>query len=121
MKKSSLLSAALAGVFVSASAFANPATPAARQDARGPLHVTPAKVVPPTGLPLACADSTVKVEFSLDQAGQPQNIRVQAVHDPIVKRQLVSAFREWRFKGDVRKAHDSGRRFVMPLKLLGEG
>jgi hypothetical protein len=116
MKKSSLLALALVALGFTGSAFAG--TGASCKCNPTVLRVAPAKVVSPTDLPSAFADKTVKVEFSLDQNGQPRDIRVNAT-DRVLTRQLVRAFREWKFEGDVQQASASGQRFVLPLKLVG--
>ena len=123
MKKSLLLTAALAGVLVTGSVFAG--SDAACTKCAAPVHVAPATVVNPTGLPRTFENATVNVEFSVDAAGQPHQIRLESVHNGTaderrLKRQLVQAFRQWRFDGDVSAASATGQRFVLPLKLRPE-
>lgn len=125
MKKSLLLVAAFAGVFVTGSAFAGHDAADVKAASGQSIHLTPAKVVSPTGLPSAYENATVKVEFSVDPEGQPQEIRLDSVdvrspNERVLKRQLVEAFRQWRFDGDVNAASTTGQRFILPLKLRPE-
>ena len=115
--KSLLFAAALVSA-ISTSAFAynpndaRPLTPAPR--------VVPSSVVKPTGLPYQFSGSTINVEFSLDAAGKPQQIRVLSVEDSRLKRQLVAAFRQWRFELVTQEAAESGKRFILPVELKPE-
>jgi hypothetical protein len=119
MNKKSVLLAALAGVALTVNALAyspkdstSPATPAPR--------VVASSVVKPTGLPLNFAGAVINVEFSLDPAGQPRDIQVLWVSDPVLKKQLVSAFRQWRFETGVNDPATTSKRFILPIKLNPE-
>ncbi len=112
----SLLIAALTGVVLTANAFAF-----APKDSAAPMpRPVPASVVQPTGLPPSFAGKIVNVEFTLDQAGQPHDIQVLRVEDAVLKRQLVAAFRQWRFEPGVGTAPASQKRFILPLQLSPE-
>lgn len=83
-------------------------------------RVVPSSVVKPTGLPYHFAGATINVEFSLDAAGKPQKIKVLWVDDPVLKRQLVAAFRQWRFEPGTKEATEGGKRFILPVELKPE-
>lgn len=115
--KSLLIAAALAGALTT-SAFAyspkdaHPLLPAPR--------VLPSSVVKPTGLPHNFVGAVINVEFSLDAAGKPQKIKVLWVDDPVLKRQLMAAFRQWRFEPGTKEATENGKRFILPVELKPE-
>jgi outer membrane biosynthesis protein TonB len=113
MNTKSLLVAALAGVALSVNAFAYSPTDSSVAKPR-PI---PATVVNPTGLPRSYMGSIIKVEFTLDQAGQPHDIKVLRVSDPIVTRQLVAAVSQWRFESKGGDAGSSAQRFILPIEL----
>lgn len=111
------LAGALAGVAFVGNAFAY-----SPKDSAGPAttpapRVIPSSVVRPTGLPLNFAGAVINVEFSLDQAGQPRDIQVLWVGDPVLKRQLIEAFRQWRFAPGVSAPATSPKRFILPIEL----
>jgi hypothetical protein len=114
--KSLLFAAALTGVAATGTAFAyspkNAMVPAPRPIA--------SSVVSPTGLPSAFAGKTVNVEFSLDVNGKPRAIEVLHVDDPVLKRQLVEAFRQWRFELAASDPALSQKRFILPVQLRPE-
>ena len=116
--KSLLLAAALAGAAVSSTAFAY--TPKSTPAAAPAPRVVPSSVVRPTGLPQSFADQVVNIEFSLDPAGQPHNIKVLWVDDPVLKKQLVTAFRQWRFESPAPEAAPAEKRFILPLQLRAD-
>ena len=116
MTQKSFLLAALAGVAFSVNAFAyspkDSASPAAGSKPR-PIVTS---VVKPTGLPRSFMGSVVQVEFTLDQAGQPHDIKVLRISDPILTRQLVAAFSQWRFEQSS-SSDVTPKRFVIPIEL----
>jgi outer membrane biosynthesis protein TonB len=114
--KSHLLAAALAGAILTSSALAY--SPKDKRPLTPPPRVVPSSVVKPTGLPYKFAGSVINIEFSLDAAGQPQNIKVLWVDDPVLKRQLVAAFRQWRF--EVSNSAEGDQRFILPVELQPE-
>ena len=120
--KTLLFAVALTGFSLPGSAFAySPKdAPASSLNTTTPPP-TPTAVVRPTGLPLHFAKAIIEVEFSLDAAGQPQDIKVLALSDPTVKRQLLAAFRQWRFAGGASDATNGPKRFVLPIELRAEG
>ena len=113
MNKKSLLIAALAGVALSVNAFAYTPSDSSASTAPRPIAST---VVKPTGLPRSFAGGIVNVEFSLNQAGQPRDIKVLQVSDPVLKRRLVAAISQWRFE---KSAGDdsASKRFILPLEV----
>ena len=117
MTTKSLLLAALMGVAFTGSAFAFPTNDSAGTPAPCPIVLS---IVKPTGLPREFAGAVVNIEFSLDQAGQPRDIRVLHVSDPVLKRQVVVAFSQWRFSPGVSDAAAASKRFILPLELQPE-
>ncbi len=119
MNKKSLLLAALAGVALTVNAFAFDSKAAASPAAASALRPIPSSVVPPSGLPLSSVGTIVNVEFTLDQAGQPRDIKVLRVEDAVLKRQLVAAFSQWRFDTSASPA-PTQKRFILPIELRPE-
>ena len=117
MIKKILLLAALTGVALTGTAFAYSPKDAVKPDE--PRVIT-ASVVQPTGLPRTFAGETVNVEFSLDAKGQPRDIQVLWVSDAVLKKQLVAAFRQWRFEAGTTAADVSPRRYILPIQLNPE-
>jgi TonB family protein len=116
MIKKSLLTAVLATVALTGTALAY-----SPKDSAAPTpRVVSSSVVKPTGLPPEFAGATINVEFALDAAGQPRDVEVLRVSDPILKRRLVDAFRQWRFEPGVTDHVASAKRFVIPILLLPE-
>lgn len=120
MHKIKILIAALSGVIVASSASAVTTKQPCAPGADGVRRIAPVKVVSPTGLPRAYAGSIVKVEFTLNDSGQPQNIRLPRVADRMLERQLREALSQWTFAGSVADASAMGTRFILPLKLNPE-
>jgi hypothetical protein len=117
MKNFLILSSALALVSTG-SAFASTDTKAV-----APAVVTtvvPSKVVKPTHLPRTFTRSVVDVEFSLDAAGQPRDIRLPSVSDKVLKKAITEAFAQWKFSSAVRQEKGENTRFILPLELIPE-
>ena len=117
--KSLLIAAALAAVSLPAAAVAHSSKDSASAVTAAAPRPIPASVVKPTGLPLGFSRALINIEFSLDQAGKPHQIKVLSVEDPMFKRHLVDAFRQWRFEAGASDA-DASQRFVLPLELRAE-
>lgn len=79
-----------------------------------------ASVVKPTNLPLQFAGGLINIEFSLDQDGQPRDIKVLSVKDRALKERIVEAFRQWRFETGARDAASEQKRYVLPLEVRPE-
>jgi TonB family protein len=114
IRKSLLLAAALAGVSLTTATFAySPeAAPAPR--------VIMSSVVSPTGLPRAFEGKVVTVAFRLDAEGQPRDIEVLWVRDAVLEKQLVQAFRQWRFEKQPANAGAAPQRYILPIELKPE-
>lgn len=117
MINKSLLLAALTGVALTGTAFAFPTTDAATPAKLPAPRPIASSVVQPTKLPREFAGTLVNIEFSLDQSGQPQNIKLLSVSDPVLKRQVVQAFSQWRFSPGASDATASAKRFILPLEI----
>lgn len=120
MKKSLSLAAALAAVVLTGSAFAYAPSDSVHQAAASAAKLVPTKVVNPTGLPRSFRRDIVQIEFSLDQAGQPRDIKVVSNTDRETKKQIVKAFSQWRFEPGAIEAGSGTKRFVLPLEVVPE-
>jgi TonB family protein len=118
MNKSLSLVAALAAVVLTGSTFAYTPKDAHHQTAVAAIKLVPSKVVMPANLPRSFIRSTVHVEFSLDQAGQPRDIKVISSADRAVKDQVVAAFSQWRFDAAAGEPGVDTKRFVLPLEIV---
>jgi hypothetical protein len=117
MKNSLLLAAALTGAAFATPAFADSAKKCSCPDCASAPHPVASSVVAPTGLPREFAGKTVNVEFTLDKAGHPTNIQVLWVRDATLERQLVAAFRQWRFDTGAGDPAPAQKRYILPLEL----
>jgi TonB family protein len=118
MNKSLSLVAALAAVVLTSTTFAYSPKDGRHQNAVDAIKLVPSKVVMPTNLPRSFLRSTVHVEFSIDQAGQPRDIKVLSSADRAVKDQVVAAFSQWRFEAAVGEPGIEAKRFVLPLEVV---
>ncbi len=120
MNKKSLLLAALTGVALTVNAAAYSLKDSAKAAATPAPRVVASSVVPLTNLPRTFTGAVVNVEFSLDQAGQPRDIQVLWVSDPVLRKQVVSAFRQWRFETGATDATAGAKRFILPIQINPE-
>lgn len=120
MKTSLSLTAALASVLLSASALAYSPKDSARP-VDGPVStLVPSKVVNPSDLPTSFTRQVVNIEFSLDESGRPQEIKVLTKADAAAKEQIVKAFKQWKFEPATPKADHTNKRFILPLDVVPE-
>ena len=106
--------AALAAVVLTGSAFAYTPSQTAQVHA---TRLTPTKIVNPTGLPRSFMRGTIHIEFSVDPAGQPRDIKVISnTADQAAKDRIIAAFSQWRF--EMNEAPDASKRFVLPLEIV---
>jgi len=113
--KSLVLAAALVAAFsVNASAFSP------KESAQPAPRVIASSVVPLSNLPPTFVTSVVDVEFTLDAAGKPGDIKVRATNDKAVQKQVVAAFRQWRFETAAGQTAVGAKRYVMPLEIRAE-
>jgi outer membrane biosynthesis protein TonB len=121
MNKSTSLLAALAAVVLTGSAFAYSPTDSASQAAAvSGAKLVPTKVVSPTRLPRTFTRSVVNIEFSLDQSGQPRDIKVLSTSDRALKEQIVQAFSQWKFETASTELIAGAKRFILPLEIVPE-
>jgi TonB family protein len=118
MINKSLLFAALTGMAVTVTALAFPTNDSASAEKTPAPRVVASSVVHPTGLPREFVGALVNIEFSLDASGQPRDIKVLRVTDPVLKRQVVQAFSQWRFTPGA--GETAAKRFILPLELVPE-
>jgi hypothetical protein len=115
--KSLLVAAALAGAAFSTSAFAY-----SPKDATKPApRVSDSSVVEVTGLPRSFTDSVVNIEFALDAAGKPHDIKVLHVSDANLQRRVIASFSQWRFDVSATKDAVLPKRFILPLEIRAQG
>jgi hypothetical protein len=110
----SLIAAALV-LTVTGSAFAAPSAGPTSANVAMP-RIVPSSVVRPTSLPSNFSGALIRVEFSLNQFGEPRDIRVLTNTTTEVRHQLLKAFSQWRFESD-RFSRDEQRRYVLPVQL----
>jgi hypothetical protein len=118
MKKLLLIAAALAGVVLTGTAFAYAPQETAVPTRAVTPKVIPSSVVNPTGLPLSAAGATIEIEFTLNQLGQPQQIKLLRVDDAVLRRSLLAAFSQWRFEPVGVDA--AQKRFILPVQIRPE-
>lgn len=118
MKTSLFLTAALATLLFSTSALAY-SPKDSQQQVKGPIStLVLSKVVSPSDLPSSFTRQVVQIEFSIDQAGQPQGIKILTKADTAAKEQIVKAFKQWKFELTTSEADRSGTRFILPLEIV---
>ncbi len=61
--------------------------------------------------------ATVKVKVTIDELGNPSDVKVLAPHDPQLKRQVVKAVEQWKFAPAMRDGKAVKVRAVMPIEL----
>lgn len=119
INKSSLLPA-LAGVALIGNVLAfSPNDPVSSAATPVPRVIT-SSVVKPTELPRYFLGAVINVEFSLDQTGQPYDIRVLHVGDPVLTQRLLTAFSQWRFEPGESGPMANRKRFLLPIELRPE-
>ena len=120
MKKNLSLTAALAALVLTGSAFAFTPDPTKQPVADGAAKLVPSNVVRPTNLPQSFTRAVVNVEFSLDASGRPQNIKILSNADRAAKEQIAKAFAQWKFEPIARAPGAEPKRFILPLDVIPE-
>ncbi|MBI2497249.1 MAG: TonB family protein [Opitutae bacterium] len=113
-----VLATALLGL-LSTTAFA--ATPAAHRQATASLQLdypAPAKVVSPTNLPRTFEGATVVVSLTIDESGQPHDVKVVSAKDRLLTKSLVSAVSQWRFTPARKNGTPVATKVLLPLELV---
>lgn len=80
----------------------------------------PATIVSPEWLPRRYLDTTVKVAFTVDENGQPRDIKIMGPKDRDLARSLVPAIAQWRFTPATKDGTPVSQRVVMPVKLVAD-
>ncbi len=78
----------------------------------------PIKVVHPTDLPRSHIGAVVRLQFTVDAAGQPRDIRIVSPGDQAVAPRLVAAVAQWRFTPARQNGVAVSSRVEMPLELI---
>ena len=120
MKKSRTLLALLASLAFSSAAFAGQSTTSHPSEKTKVAAPVAEKIVNPSMLPRTFKRSVVKMRFSLDRAGQPQDVQVLSMTDEEVKTQVVKAFKKWRFDVAAVGHRLETTRFILPLDIIPE-
>jgi hypothetical protein len=114
MKNSHLIAVLAAALSLSSVAFANCECPTEE----GGEKLVAAKVVNPSELPPNFTRSVVDIRFSLNEHGQPQDVKVVTPLDEQARKQVVKAFKKWRFDVAGLDSHSPSRRYVLPLDII---
>jgi len=117
-KKLLALSAIVLGGVFSSAAFATPASSHANV-AKAVAFEAPvvAKMVSPAGLSSRHKGATVTLTMTVDEKGQPSNIRVQG-NDANLKRNLVPAVSQWQFTPAKKNGVPVSSKIVLPIELV---
>jgi len=117
-KKILALSAIVLGGVLSSSAFATTASSHASV-AKAVAFEAPVleKMVSPTGLSRRHEGSTVTLSMTVDDKGQPSDIRVQG-NDQNLTRSLVSAVSQWQFAPAKKNGVAVQTKIVLPVELV---
>lgn len=111
--KNLLLAAAVLGGLLTASAYAG-----TRITPSGFAAPAATKVVAPTGLPRSYIGAVVRLQFTVDAAGQPHDIRVVSPGDRALTPRLVAAVAQWQFTPARQNGVAVSTRVELPLELL---
>jgi TonB family protein len=110
--KSLVIASALAGgLFCSASAI----TTVAPANFQAPV---PASVVSPTDLPPSLKGVIVTLRLTVDAAGNPSNIKIVRGDSEALRRNLVSAVSQWKFKPALKNGVPVATQIELPLQLV---
>lgn len=117
-KKILALSAIVLGGVLSSSAFATTASSHANV-AKSVAFEAPVleKMVSPTGLSRRHEGATVTLSMTVDDKGQPSDIRVQG-NDQNLTRSLVSAVSQWQFAPAKKNGVAVESKIVLPVELV---
>jgi TonB family protein len=106
----SILTAALASALLSTSAFAS--TQSIPQVG---------KIVNPEGLSRQHLGSTVRLNFTVDTNGHPQDVAVVSTADRRLTESVVHAVSQWRFTPATQNGMPVSKRVTMPLEIQAAG
>jgi len=106
------VTAALVSSLLSTSVFATGITRPEMADLPRPEFV-----VQPTNLPRDFSDSVVKLGFTLDEQGQPQNIKLLSPYNRELARALVPVIAQWRFKPAQEDGIAVTKQVILPLEI----
>jgi TonB family protein len=112
-----LAGAAIVSGLLSTFVFASAATNAAPDKALLNDVPHPAVVVSPTGIPDNLVDATVRFAMTVDENGQPHNIRLVSPRDRALEKKLVPVIAQWRFTPAIKDGEPVEMRVVLPVKL----
>ncbi len=112
-----LLGAALLSGLLSTSIYAGSGIPA-NPPPSGNSVPHPEVMVGPEDLPRRFIDVTVKVTFTVDEKGQPRDIKLVAPNDRDLARSLLPAIAQWRFTPAYVNGEAVAKRVVMPVKIV---
>jgi TonB family protein len=118
--KKIILSAALLGGVLSASAFATTADAHSRVVTKAANFQAPAiaKMVAPTGLSRRIEGATVMLSLNIDEHGQPSNIQVMSRDAQSSTNSLVAAVSQWQFTPAKKNGVAVPSKVVLPVELV---
>jgi protein TonB len=111
--------AALLGVFASS---ASAITTLAPVKAAAPVKFeapAPIKVVAPVQMPYFHKGPDVTMRMTIDENGQPHNVRVAGTSDQQSYKQLVAAVSQWKFTPARKNGQAVATRVELPLEIKG--
>jgi protein TonB len=118
--KSLVIASAFAGVLFSSASAAtittlDPVKAAApvKFEAPAPLEVAPVQ------LPSSHHRSDVTLRMTIDENGQPSNVRVAGTSDQTSYKRLVSAVSQWKFTPGRKNGRAVSTRVELPLEIKG--
>ena len=112
----SLAAAFVGSALITSSALAFPNPDGAQPDHESWQPPQPTEIVSPL-FASAHDGSTVKVKVTIDEVGNPSDVKVLAPHDPQLKRQVVKAVEQWKFSPAMRDGKAVKVRAIMPIEL----
>ncbi len=114
-----LLVALLTAASLSTTAFAGGTeaccTAAAKVAAQKPV---PVEVVGVTNLPRDFRPQVVEVELTIDESGQPRDVKTLGFVDRKASSRIVAAISQWRFKPSTVEGKPVAGRYVLPLDIV---
>jgi hypothetical protein len=118
MKNTHLLTALLASFALSSAAFAGTTENVVNLENGDQLVVS--TLVNPSELPPTFTRRVLDVRFALNEYGEPHDVRVLSMADSKVKKQVVKAFKEWRFDVAALDRNVASQRYILPLDIIPE-
>jgi len=78
----------------------------------------PLQVIAPTGIARRFEGETIRLRLTIDEAGRPQNVSLQAGSDHNLIKHLLPAVAQWKFRPALRDGRPVAVEVVLPLALV---